>query len=87
MPIIKSAKKRVKQAEKRRIRNYGTRRRLHDVQKEYYTLIKDKDVAAATKLLPSVYKTIDMAAKKNVIHDNKAGRLKSKAQKNLTAIS
>ncbi len=87
MPIIKSAKKRVKQAEKRRIRNYGTRRRLHDVQKEFYTLIKGKDVAAAAALLPNVYKTIDMAAKKNVIHDNKAGRLKSKAQKNLTAIS
>ena len=87
MPIIKSAKKRVKQAEKRRVRNYGTRRKLHDIQKEFYSLIKEKNTAEAAKLLPTVYMTIDLAAKKNVIHDNKAGRLKSKAQKNLTAIS
>lgn len=87
MPIIKSAKKRVKQAEKRKIRNYGTRRRLHDVQKQFYALIKDKNTAEAATMLPTVYKTIDLAAKKNVIHDNKAGRLKSKAQKNLTSIS
>ena len=87
MPIIKSAKKRVKTAEKRRIRNYAVRRKLHDIQKSFYLLIKEKKKDDAAKMLPSVYKTIDLAAKKRVIQANKAGRLKSKAQKNLTAIS
>ena len=87
MPIIKSAKKRVKTAEKRRVRNYDVRRKLLDIQKSFYLLIKEKKKDEAAKMLPSVYKTIDLAAKKRIIQANKAGRLKSKAQKNLTAIS
>tara|TARA_B100001964_G_C13668080_1_gene352073 strand:- start:170 stop:433 length:264 start_codon:yes stop_codon:yes gene_type:complete len=87
MPIIKSAKKRVKTAEKRRVRNYAVRRTLHDIQKSFYLLIKEKKKDEAAKMLPSVYKTIDLASKKRIIQANKAGRLKSKAQKNLTAIS
>lgn len=87
MPIIKSAKKRVKQAEKRRIKNFTFRRRLHDVQKDFYDLIKSKDSKKATEMLPNVYKVIDTCAKKNLIHGNKAARMKSKAQKQLTSIS
>ena len=38
-----------------------------------------KDEAA--KLLPSVYKTIDTAAKKNIIHPKNAARKKSRMAK------
>ena len=85
MPIIKSAKKRVKQALKRKIRNNRFRRRLHDFQKAFYDALKNNDVEAATKELPNVYKVIDTCAKKNIIPKNRANRMKSKAQKQLSA--
>lgn len=87
MPIIKSAKKRVKQTQKRTIRNFVQRRRLHDVQKEFYALIKDKDAKGAEKMLPAVFKVIDTCTKKNIIHKNRAARLKSKANRNLVSLN
>lgn len=87
MPIIKSAKKRVKQAEVRRVRNFRYRRALHDAQKEFYALIKEGDATKAAAKLPEVYKVIDTCDKKNILQSNKAGRLKSKAQKSLSKLT
>ena len=87
MPIIKSAKKRMKQNIVRRVRNNNRRRLTHDVLKEFNKLIADKNVAEAAKKLPQVYKVIDLSAKNNIIPKNRASRMKSKAQLALTAIS
>ena len=74
MPIIKSARKRVKVTQKATIRNAKTKRLLKESLK---TLTKTTN-AENLKLAQSA---IDRAAKKNVIHKNKAARLKSRAAK------
>jgi small subunit ribosomal protein S20 len=86
MPIIKSAKKAVKQNEVKRLRNYRTRRQLHDVQKDFYKLVKETKKDEAVALLAKVYKTIDTAAKKRVIPVNRASRLKAKAARGLAGM-
>ncbi len=79
MPIIKSAKKRVKQAEVRRQRNYPLRSLLKTNVKKVLLAAAKGSKEEAEKLLPIAYKTIDTAAKKNIIHrknaDNKKSRL------------
>jgi ribosomal protein S20 len=86
MPIIKSAKKAVKQNLVKNIRNTRTRRQLHDIQKDFYILVKDSKKNEAVKQLPKVYKVIDTAAKKNVIPVNRASRLKAKAARHLASL-
>jgi len=87
MPIIKSAKKRVKTAAKATVRNLVHRRRLHDSQKKFYDFVKEKEFKKAEEQLSSVYKVVDTCAKRNIIHENKAARLKAKAARALASIS
>ena len=72
MPIIKSAKKRVKVAKKATIRNSKTKRSLRSA----FKLLTSKPDAKAHS---SVQSNIDKAAKKRVIHKNKAARLQKQA--------
>ena len=71
----KSALKRIRQNEKKRVLNryYAktTRNAIRDLRNE-----SNKEEAA--KLYPSVASMIDRLAKKNIIHKNKAANLKSK---------
>ena len=76
MPIIKSAKKRMRQTARRTELNKGTRTRVKTFTKKVISLSKS-DAAEAEKLLPQAYKVIDTAAKKNIIHKNTANRRKS----------
>lgn len=78
MPIIKSAKKRVRQSEKRQELNYGVRRKLKTAIKDFMDLIKAGKVKEASEFMPQAQKAIDMAAKKNIIHKNTANRRKSR---------
>jgi small subunit ribosomal protein S20 len=78
MPIIKSAKKRVKVANKAAIRNSETKRGLKGALKLFSS-------SSSSKTLRDVQSSIDKAAKKNVIHKNKAARLKSRAAKKAKA--
>lgn len=70
----KATKKDVRQSEKRRESNryYGKTTR-NAIRK----LLAMTDKNAATEELPKVVSMIDKLAKKNVIHKNKAGNLKS----------
>ena len=71
----------------RKIRNNRRRRANHDVLKSFYTLVSANDAKKATEQLPMVYKTLDLAAKNNIIPPNRAARMKSKAQKALSAMT
>ena len=74
----KSAIKRIRQTEKRRLHNrYYAKTARNAVRKLRAT--KDKTEAAA--LYPKVSSILDKLAKKNIIHKNKAGNLKSKLAK------
>jgi small subunit ribosomal protein S20 len=78
MPIIKSAKKRVRVAEKASIRNSKTKRSLRGAIKAFHKAVTggDKDLAAKHSEAQS---NLDIAVKKGVMHKNKAARLKKQA--------
>ena len=77
MPIIKSAIKRARQNDKRRTRRQPFRTNLKTMLRKYTDLIKEGKKDEAGKLLPTVYKSIDMAAKKQILHKNNAAHKKS----------
>lgn len=71
----KSALKRIRQANTRRLANrYYARTARNAVRK----LRATTDKAVAVEMLPKVSSMVDKLAKKNIIHKNKAGNLKSK---------
>ncbi len=71
----KSALKRIRQTEIKRLNNrYYAKTTRNAVKK--FRLSEDKD--EAVKMYPEVVAMIDKLAKKNVIHKNKASNLKSK---------
>lgn len=86
MPIIKSAKKRVKQAEKRRQRNYPLRSLMKTNMKKVLTATAQGNKEEAEKLLPGTYKIIDTAAKKNIINKKNAGNKKSRLARAIAGI-
>ena len=80
----KATRKDVRQSEKRRDRNryYGktTRNAIR-------TLLANTDKAAAKESLSKVISMIDKLAKRNVIHKNKAGNIKSGIVKRVNAMA
>ena len=80
----KATKKDIRQSETRRERNryYGktTRNAIR-------TLLATTDKAAATENLNKVISMIDKLAKRNVIHKNKAGNIKSGIVKRVNALA
>ncbi len=71
----KSALKRVRQTNKRRLTNrYYAKTARNAVR----NLRSTTDKSVAIELLPKVSSMLDKLAKKNIIHKNKAGNLKSK---------
>lgn len=75
MPNIKSAIKKAKQDIAREKLNARYSKAVKDVTKEIIKGAKGDD------MVKKAYSAIDKAAKKNVIHKNKAARLKSKVTK------
>lgn len=86
MPHSKSAKKRIRQDEIKRIENKSKKNRMKTEIKKLDELVEQKDKANAEKQLIIVSKAIDKAAKKNIIHKNTAGRKKSLAAKKVNSI-
>lgn len=80
MPITKSAIKALKVSQRRKIENDLTRAKIKSAVKGAKLSIakNSKDTAAKIQTL---YRELDLAAKKNVIHKNKASRLKSRITK------
>jgi small subunit ribosomal protein S20 len=85
MPIIKSAIKRARQNEVRRIRRQPFKTQLKTAVRNYTDLVKEGKQDEAAKLLPRVFKAIDTAAKKHIIHRNTADRKKSGLSKMIAA--
>ena len=78
MPIIKSAKKRVKLAAKANARNTRTRRDMREAIKAFNKALESGKAAEIAKFQKTAISSIDIAAKKNVIHKNKAARQKAR---------
>lgn len=77
MPITKAAKKAMRQTQTRTERNKGTRTVVKTYMRKVLELSKS-DPAKAEEVLPKAYKVIDIAAKKNILHDKTAARRKSR---------
>jgi small subunit ribosomal protein S20 len=84
MPVIKSAKKKARQAIKHEERNKGTRTKVKTFMKKMLELAKTNP-EEAKKLLTEAYSVIDTACKKHLLHKNNAARKKSRLARVVTA--
>jgi small subunit ribosomal protein S20 len=79
-----SAKKRIRQSEKRTaVNKYYAKTTRNAVKK----LRNNTDKKDATAELPKVFSLLDKLAKKKVIHKNKAANLKSKLTRHVNSLS
>lgn len=75
MPIIQSAKKRVRTAKKATVRNSKTKRTMREAIKEFRASLTSRSDSATA--LSNAQKSIDTAVKKGVLHKRRAARKKS----------
>ncbi len=80
-----SALKANRQTVKRQAHNYALRSRLKTALKAIRTAIADGETDKATSLVDETVSVIDKMAAKGLIHDNAAGRHKSRLAKQLSA--
>jgi len=78
MPNHKSAKKRVRQSERRRVINRGNRAELRTSIKKLRTALAGSDSTNVSAQLPVTVSEIDKAVQKGVLHRNAAARYKSR---------
>jgi small subunit ribosomal protein S20 len=78
MPNHKSAEKRMRQNEKRRLVNRNNRGRLRTGIKKLRTALEAGEAGATETLLPATVSLIDKAVQKGVLHRNAAARYKSR---------
>jgi len=78
MPIIKSAKKRVKTAAKRAEQKRGYKTRMLTMIKNIINFVKGGEIEKAKAIFNDTQSAIDTAAKKNIIHPNNAARKKAR---------
>jgi len=78
----KSALKRIRSNEAKRLRN----RYQHKTTRNSIKKLKESGKKEAEEMFPQVVSMIDKLAKKNIIHDNKAANLKSKLAKHVAAL-
>ena len=79
----KSALKRIRSNEVKRLRNKHQHKTTRNAIKKLRELTNKK---AAEKLFPSVVSMVDKLAKKNIIHANKAANLKSGLTKHIASL-
>lgn len=77
MANIKSAKKRIKVAAKKQLRNRSIKSALKTSLKKFYSVVDSGDKAAAEAMLPAMTAVVDKAAAKGILHKNAAARKKS----------
>jgi len=87
MPQHKSAKKRLRQSERRRVVNKSVKTNVSTQLKAIDKLIKDKKVEDSMAKLKQVMSVLHKSTQKKIMHLNKASRTISKLQKNISAIS
>lgn len=81
MPIIKSAKKALRQAKRRQDKNRKWKDAVRGSIKTVEKAVVAKNNDAAIKAVPLAYKTIDKAVKNHILTKNRAARIKSRLTK------
>lgn len=83
----KSALKRARQNEERRMRNKSTKTRIKNIVKDVRLDVSENSKESALTKLDAAKSIIDKAAKKGVIHKKTASRKISRLSKTVNAIS
>jgi small subunit ribosomal protein S20 len=83
----KSSIKRARQTVVRTERNRAEKSRMKTLRKKAIAAIASGDKAAAATAASALASVVDKAAKRNLIHPNKAANVKSKTAKALAAIA
>ena len=79
----KSAIKRIRQTEKRRIHNRFYGKTMRNAVRQFRALDDKKD---ADEKLPGIMSLIDKVARRSIIHKNKAANLKSKLTRHVSSM-
>ena len=87
MANIKSAIKRIRTSERRRVRNAAVRSTVRTSVKSTRTAIEGGQADQARESLLRTIQVLDKAATKGVIHKNTAARKKSRLTRQLNALS
>lgn len=74
MPIIKSAKKKLRKDKKRTAQNQTRKNKLKEIVKKAIKNPSEKIIREAASI-------VDKATKRNILHKNKASRIKSRLAK------
>jgi small subunit ribosomal protein S20 len=86
MANIKSARKRARQAQVRRVHNMSLRTAVRTAIKDVKKALAAGDRAAAEKKLRESQRTIDRVVAKGVLHRNAADRHKSRLAQSLKTV-
>jgi len=78
MAITSSAKKAIRNSERKHLFNLARKRKVENVLRRIKKLASEKNKAEALKLIPEAYKFLDKAAKAHTISKNTASRRKSR---------
>ena len=83
MPIMRSAKKRLRQNIKQNLRNRSYRAALKTQLKKFLSVVKEGNAQAAQEELRLTVKKLDKGVAKNILHKNTASRKKSRLAKKI----
>ena len=86
MATHKSAEKRHRQSEKRRVRNHALKSQLRTLVKRVLTAVEKKDASAAETELRVAARALDKAVTKGVLHRNNASRRLSRLTLRLNSL-
>ncbi|MBI2356026.1 MAG: 30S ribosomal protein S20 [Candidatus Doudnabacteria bacterium] len=86
MPNTKSAIKAARQNIRRHALNLAALEKIKKAVKQVRKLASSGKVEDAKKALTAAYASLDKAAKKHIIHKNKASRLKSRLSKLISKV-
>ncbi len=85
MPNTKSAARRVRNSERKKLQNRSVKSRLKTMERAYAEALKSGKKDAANEAFRKLSSAFDKAAKKGVIHSAKASRKKSRLSVKLAA--
>lgn len=86
MPNTKSAERRVRNSERKRVQNRAVKTRLKSLERSYEDALKGGKKDEATAAFRKISSAFDKAAKSGVVHKSKASRKKSRLSANLAAL-
>ena len=87
MPQRKAGIKDLRQNRTRKMHNLDIKTALKKTIKKFLASVKDKNTSEAQTNLKTLYKKLDKAAKRHILHKNTSARRKSKFSKQLANLA